>query len=109
MKGWWLVLALAACDGGDDVDIETDSESDTEPVDPEDMPGAPIYAANCASCHGDDGEGGIGPTLAGRIPNVPSIINIVTNGGGGMTSFRGVLTEQEIQDVAEYAFERFVP
>jgi S-disulfanyl-L-cysteine oxidoreductase SoxD len=30
--------------------------------------GAPLYAAQCAACHGAQGEGGAGGRLAGRIP-----------------------------------------
>ena len=29
--------------------------------------GASIYAASCATCHGDAGQGGVGPALAGKV------------------------------------------
>ena len=31
--------------------------------------GSPLYAAQCAACHGSQGEGGLGGQLAGRIPD----------------------------------------
>jgi S-disulfanyl-L-cysteine oxidoreductase SoxD len=31
--------------------------------------GAPLYAVQCAACHGAEGEGGLGGQLAGRIPD----------------------------------------
>jgi S-disulfanyl-L-cysteine oxidoreductase SoxD len=31
--------------------------------------GGPLYAAQCAACHGSRGEGGLGGQLAGRIPD----------------------------------------
>ena len=46
-------------------------------------PGAALFAANCASCHGADGGGGVGPQLAGgavveQFPSVDDQITFVT-------------------------------
>jgi mono/diheme cytochrome c family protein len=69
-------------------------------------PGASIYAANCATCHGQGGQGGVGPTLAGQVvtefPDPADEIAVVRNGRGGMPSFGGDLTDQEIAQVVEY-------
>ncbi len=69
-------------------------------------PGAGIYSANCATCHGADGQGGVGPQLAGRVtqrfPDVAKQIALVTNGSGGMPSFRNKLSAAEIRQVVEY-------
>jgi mono/diheme cytochrome c family protein len=70
-------------------------------------PGAKVFAANCASCHGADGGGGIGPQLAGgaakkRFPNVDEQIAFVTKGSGGMPSFGGQLSPAQIRQVVEY-------
>ena len=70
-------------------------------------PGAQIYAASCAGCHGADGGGGTGPQLAGgaavkRFPAVAEQITFVTDGSGAMPSFGGRLTPAEIRDVVEY-------
>lgn len=69
-------------------------------------PGARIFSANCATCHGANGEGALGPQLAGRIakllPNVADEIQIVTNGKGAMPSWKGDLTSEQIRQVVEY-------
>src|SRR5438105_5445356 len=69
--------------------------------------GAAIFVARCSGCHGASGEGGIGPKLAGgkvvrEYPNPADEIAIVTNGRGGMPSWEGRLTPEEIQAVVDY-------
>ena len=70
-------------------------------------PGARIFVANCASCHGADGAGGTGPQLAGgaavkRFPTVAGQIRFVTDGSGAMPAFGGQLSPAEIREVVEY-------
>lgn len=70
-------------------------------------PGATIYAASCARCHGADGSGGnVGVTLAGSVvdefPDVEDQNAVVADGRGGMPSFAGDLTAEEIEQVVEY-------
>ena len=69
-------------------------------------PGQQLFAANCATCHGADGQGAVGPQLAGtvtkRFPNVDDQIALVSNGTGGMPSFKSKLSAKEIQEVVEY-------
>jgi mono/diheme cytochrome c family protein len=70
-------------------------------------PGAQIYQSNCASCHGADGGGGIGPELANgavvkAFPDETKQVAVVTNGRNGMPSFKGDLTPEEIEQVVEY-------
>jgi quinohemoprotein ethanol dehydrogenase len=67
--------------------------------------GKQVYAENCSVCHGADGGGGNGgPSLesSDRARQVDQVIAQVTNGGGGMPSFKGQLTEQQIRDVSAY-------
>ncbi|MBV8160100.1 MAG: cytochrome c, partial [Acidimicrobiia bacterium] len=94
--------------------------------------GAEVFAKNCSPCHGTQGEGGVGPKLAGgeaklTFPNIADHIAWVDTGsiskakgtpygdparpGGqhvvhvaGMPAFKGTLTDNEIQDVV--TFER---
>ncbi len=69
-------------------------------------PGSSIYAANCATCHGSDGQGGVGPALAGKVvdkfPDAADQVAVVTDGRGGMPSFGGDLTDEQIAQVVEY-------
>jgi mono/diheme cytochrome c family protein len=70
-------------------------------------PGAQLFAANCARCHGADGGGGIGPALAAgvakrRFPNVDDQIAFVTEGSGSMPAFGGDLSRAQIRQVVEY-------
>ncbi len=70
-------------------------------------PGATLFAANCASCHGTDGGGGTGPQLAGgaatkRFPSIDDQIAFVTDGSGAMPSFGGQLSPAQIRQVVEY-------
>lgn len=68
--------------------------------------GQKIYASNCASCHKDKGEGGIGPNLTddhwlhgGGIKNIYTTIK---NGvpEKGMISWSAILKPEEMRDVA---------
>ena len=69
-------------------------------------PGAQIFSANCARCHGADGGGGIGPKLAGKVrkdfPDADDQIALVTGGKRTMPAFGGDLTAAEIRQVVEY-------
>jgi mono/diheme cytochrome c family protein len=70
-------------------------------------PGQAVYEANCATCHGADGSGGVGPQLsdgkaAEAFPDAADEVAVVTNGRGGMPSFEGDLSAQEIDEVVEY-------
>jgi mono/diheme cytochrome c family protein len=59
----------------------------------------------CASCHtlADAGATGtVGPNLDQKKPPAALVVERVTNGKGVMPSFKGQLTEQQIQDVAAY-------
>lgn len=73
--------------------------------------GGKIFAANCATCHGANGEGISGPRLAGGavvrdFPNEADQIAVVTNGrrgsAGTMPSFEGDLTPEEIRQVVDF-------
>lgn len=68
--------------------------------------GEAIFATRCASCHGSDGGGGFGPTLAGvvtsRYPNPADQEAVVANGRGAMPSFADSLTPEQINAVVEF-------
>ena len=80
------------------------SETTGAPATPD---GAAVFANRCASCHGSDGGGGLGPQLSGgraaqRFPNIADQIGVIADGRGGMPAFGNRLSEAEIKAVAEY-------
>jgi putative heme-binding domain-containing protein len=67
--------------------------------------GRRIFEAQCAWCHGNEGDGGMGPNLHGRLRNattLASIVDIINRGipGTDMPSFR--LTDRETRQTATY-------
>jgi mono/diheme cytochrome c family protein len=70
--------------------------------------GKQIYITNCASCHGPQGQGGIGPNMTdnyyihgGRINDLMAVI---INGVPvkGMISWKGILNDVQMNQVASY-------
>ena len=68
--------------------------------------GAKVFgAAGCGSCHtlaAAKSSGQVGPNLDDAKPGYDTVLFKVTHGGGGMPSFGGQLSEQQIRDVAAY-------
>lgn len=58
----------------------------------------------CASCHGQNGEGGVGPKLAGndRLSDQSLVIRQILRGGQFMPSFGEQLSDQQVAAVATY-------
>ncbi len=70
--------------------------------------GEGVYSANCASCHGNKGQGGIGPNLTddywihgAGMNDVVKIINIGVP-SKGMISWERTLNQDQIMQVASY-------
>ncbi|MCL1594308.1 MAG: c-type cytochrome [Actinomycetia bacterium] len=64
---------------------------------------AVAYDANCAACHGAQGEGGIGPSLQTSTAGVDATIGAIAHGVGTMPGFSAGLTEEMIAALAEYS------
>ena len=83
--------------------------SEAVPSDPVLAQGQQIYRANCASCHGQAGGGGIGPKLAGlvekRYPDIADQEAVIANGRSSMPKFGSRLSAEEINAVARYERE----
>jgi mono/diheme cytochrome c family protein len=70
--------------------------------------GAAVFGENCSTCHGATGHGGNGGPDLTTMPLAQTeegAIQQVTNGGGGMPAFEGVLSEEEIENVAAYVVQ----
>lgn len=64
-----------------------------------------VFTANCSSCHGAQGDGGpVNVNLQQRGPTLPEsrIEAQIRNGGGGMPSFQGRLSDAEIAALTAY-------
>jgi cytochrome c6 len=87
---------------------QTETTETTEPPaqgDP--VAGKAVFTgtAGCTGCHtlADAGSTGtVGPNLDDAKPSAELVIDRVTNGQGGMPSFKGQLTDKQIADVAAY-------
>jgi mono/diheme cytochrome c family protein len=69
--------------------------------------GPTIYAQECLSCHGDQGQGSEGvPNLSGNggvtANNPKPVIAIVKHGRGGMPAFGQKLSDVEIAAIVSY-------
>jgi cytochrome c6 len=72
------------------------------------LAGDQIFTDNCATCHtlaAARSAGTVGPNLDDVQPSVEQVVQIVTNGRGGMPSFEDRLSEEQIQNVATFVAE----
>jgi mono/diheme cytochrome c family protein len=95
-----LLTAFAAgCGGGGE-----------EPADPAPAAGdaAKLFSDNCGNCHvlaAAGAAGKVGPDLDQVKPGPDLVKTQVANGGGGMPAFRGKLSDEQIQQIADYVAE----
>lgn len=66
--------------------------------------GEEIYARNCASCHGDRGRGGVGPSLASnsRLSDAAVVARQIIHGRDEMPPFGGALDDEQVAAVGTY-------
>jgi mono/diheme cytochrome c family protein len=70
--------------------------------------GESIYITNCSTCHGKLGEGGIGPNFTDNFfihgHTIGDMVHTINSGvpAKGMISWRGILNDQQIHEVASY-------
>jgi mono/diheme cytochrome c family protein len=68
--------------------------------------GGPLFTGNCAVCHGQQGEGGMGPKLVGYefLKSSPAVIAQIFNGmeEHGMPPFRDQLKDRQIAAIATF-------
>ena len=68
----------------------------------DDVNGETVYSDNCAVCHGINGEGGSGPSMAQASgESDEEIVSVVLTGEDEMPSFDN-LEDQDIADVLAY-------
>lgn len=71
---------------------------------PASVSGEQLFAANCASCHGANAEGGAGPKLTAnnRMTNSDVVRATILNGRGMMPGFGNLLSEEEVEVLTRY-------
>jgi cytochrome c oxidase subunit II len=70
--------------------------------------GEQIFSGVCAKCHGDEGQGLIGPGLsASSVSNAASVEQIVRNGRGKMPAVGSDWEDREMKALTDYLRERF--
>ena len=104
-----LALAVAGCGGGGGSGTTEASPSGTSTIEGGSVDaaaGKEVFAsAGCGGCHtfsAAGSSGSVGPNLDDASPSFDKVVSQVTNGGGPMPSFKGDLTQQQIQDVAAF-------
>jgi quinohemoprotein ethanol dehydrogenase len=78
---------------------------------PDAAAGKEVFAEECSVCHGATGHGGNGGPDLTTMPKAKEQKGAeeqVTDGGGGMPPFKGVLTPEQIKNVAAYVVEDIV-
>ncbi|MGD8863220.1 MAG: molybdopterin-dependent oxidoreductase [Myxococcales bacterium] len=118
-----MAVTVQVCAPGDAACLTPPPDPDA-PADAEEGPRAPVVLSEagqrgrlifreqaqpqCATCHTlDDAQavGKVGPDLDALGRNLEQIEAAVTNGVGAMPPFGKTLTQQQIDDVAQYVFE----
>jgi cytochrome c oxidase subunit II len=70
--------------------------------------GEQIFAGACAKCHGDEGQGLIGPGLsASTVSNAAAVAEIVRNGRGKMPQIGEDWDDRQMKALTDYFRERF--
>jgi mono/diheme cytochrome c family protein len=103
-----LVVSAPAC-GGDDEDEGAGGTTTATTGAGNASAGADVFAsAGCGDCHtlaAADATGTSAPNLDEVQPDMETVVEQVTNGGGGMPAFGDQLSDQQIQDVAAFVSE----
>jgi mono/diheme cytochrome c family protein len=89
-------LALAGCGSSGSSDATGSKPGDGKQI---------FTDAGCGGCHtlaAAGSNGSSGPNLDEVKPDAPTVAKQVKNGGGGMPSFGGKLTETQIAALSEY-------
>lgn len=103
------LLVLGACGGANDNAKEPAQNNDGGTEEPANEGGTvdtaaaeESYKKSCASCHGEDLSGGVGPSLekVGADHSAEDIKNIIENGQGSMPG--GLLSGEDADQVAEW-------
>ncbi len=102
------LFVLSACSGGAGVQPEVKLTLPNPLTNDVLALGQKVHIDTCAVCHGQVGEGGIGPALTGVATRLSDVehLGVVLYGRGQMQSFRALIDPDEIVAVVAYQRER---
>ncbi len=103
--GVWWTSAVWLYGRNTSAPVPASNRSVVVPKDADPVKGKEVFTASCGTCHtlSDAGTSGqIGPNLDRVRPDYETVRAKVEEGGGGMPSFSGQLSPQQIKDVAAY-------
>ncbi len=83
------------------------SATDTASVSVAGQSASAIYAADCAACHGANGEGGGGPSLQNSTLTLSEINNVLSV--GSMSAYTAGLSAGELDSLANFVKDMQVP
>lgn len=105
----FLLSGLGATDSGEE-DVATEEgteESGGEEASSGDVDAEGIARDNCASCHGQDFSGGMGPALAGTSLAEEEFTTTVREGQGSMPAFTtDQVADEELTALYEFFSEQ---
>lgn len=105
----FLLSGLGATDDGEE-DVATEEgseESGGEEASSGDVDAEGIARDNCASCHGQDFSGGMGPALAGTSLAEDEFTSIVRDGEGSMPAFSAdQIADEELTALYQFFSEQ---
>ncbi|MEZ5340652.1 MAG: cytochrome c [Acidimicrobiales bacterium] len=83
-------------------------------ADAELVAGQNLYGRNCASCHGGDGSGALGPKFSGghlveKYPDPADQLAVIEEGRSAMPAFGERLTDEELAAIVRYTREILSP
>jgi mono/diheme cytochrome c family protein len=104
---WWTSAVWLY---GQNTAAAAPAKSSPIPANADAAAGAKVFdSAGCGSCHtlaAAKSSGQVGPNLDEAKLGYDTVLQKVTNGGGGMPAFSGQLSEQQIRDVAAFVAAR---
>ncbi len=94
-----MIGMMMGCNGGGDARID-----EILALTGESASGEALFAVNCASCHGAEGEGDIGPAMDEHVTHHDDayLLTTILDGADGMTAFATLLEPQQHADLLAY-------
>lgn len=100
----FIIAVVFACSGGGEK-AEGTKVSSTAPQQDEALAkGKKTYSQFCVACHGADGKLAINGAkdFAESVLKLEERVEVISNGQGMMTPFKGILKPEQIEQVAKY-------